>query len=98
MLPMGWAVRLSATATRPHNMLRAGSRPGTIAGMTTPDAEAVAGVRRITLWVADASARARAFYRRSGFRSTGRRQLVRPEEPDHWEAELMLDLSRPTAP
>jgi GNAT superfamily N-acetyltransferase len=213
---MGCVVRLSTTGTRPHNRLRAGRQPGNIAGMTTPDAEAVASVRRVTpdnwavlrrirldalaeapyafgstlagsidhpeqhwrdriaawphfiawagdepiglaaaiaepagadgeqagagtsgnwqlismwvspqarghgvagllvaavgdwaradgadrltLWVADASAPARAFYRRTGFRGTGRRQLVRPEEPDHWEAQLMLDLSRPTAP
>jgi GNAT superfamily N-acetyltransferase len=56
------------------------------------------GADRLTLWVADASARARAFYRRTGFRRTGRRQLVRPEEPDHWEEEQVLDLSGPTAP
>ena len=56
------------------------------------------GADRLTLWVADASARARAFYLRMGFRSTGRRQLVRPEEPDHWEEEQVLDLSPPTAP
>jgi ribosomal protein S18 acetylase RimI-like enzyme len=56
------------------------------------------GADCLTLWVADASARARAFYQRMGFRSTGRRQLVRPEEPDHWEEEQVLDLSRPTAP
>ena len=56
------------------------------------------GAERLTLWVADASARARAFYLRTGFRSTGRRQLVRPEEPDRWEEEQALDLSRPTVP
>jgi GNAT superfamily N-acetyltransferase len=56
------------------------------------------GADRLTLWVTDASARARAFYLRMGFRSTGRRQLVRPEEPDHWEEEQVLDLSPPTAP
>lgn len=50
------------------------------------------GARRLTLWVTDVNARARAFYQRMGFRSTGRRQLVRPEEPDHWEQELALDL------
>jgi GNAT superfamily N-acetyltransferase len=49
--------------------------------------------RRITLWVTDVNERARAFYLRMGFRSTGRRQLVRPEEPDHWEEEQALDLS-----
>ena len=56
------------------------------------------GAESLTLWVADVSARARAFYQRIGFRSTGRRQLVRPEEPDHWEEEQVLDLSRPTSP
>lgn len=48
---------------------------------------------RLTLWVTDVNTRARAFYQRLGFRGTGRRQLVRPEEPDHWEQELALDLS-----
>jgi ribosomal protein S18 acetylase RimI-like enzyme len=51
------------------------------------------GARRLTLWVTDVNTRARAFYQRMGFRSTGRRQLVRPNEPDHWEQELALDLS-----
>jgi len=50
------------------------------------------GAHRLTLWVTDVNTRARAFYQRMGFRSTGRRQLVRPEEPDHWEQELALDL------
>jgi len=47
-----------------------------------------AGVDAITLWVTEVNGRARTFYRRRGFASTGRRQLVRPEEPDHWEEEL----------
>jgi ribosomal protein S18 acetylase RimI-like enzyme len=50
------------------------------------------GARRLTLWVTDVNARAMAFYRRMGFRGTGRRQLVRPEEPDHWEQEQVLEL------
>lgn len=50
------------------------------------------GAHRLTLWVTDANARAIAFYQRMGFRSSGRRQLVRPEEPDHWEQELVLGL------
>ena len=50
------------------------------------------GAGRLTLWVTDVNTRARAFYQRMGFRSTGRRQLVRPEEPDQWEQELALDL------
>ena len=36
--------------------------------------------------------RARAFYGRLGFRPTGARQLVRPDEPGHWEEERALDL------
>jgi ribosomal protein S18 acetylase RimI-like enzyme len=51
------------------------------------------GAKRLTLWVTDVNARAQAFYQRLGFRSTGRRQLVRPDEPDHWEQEQVLDLS-----
>jgi 5'-3' exonuclease/ribosomal protein S18 acetylase RimI-like enzyme len=44
----------------------------------------------LTLWVTDGNDRARAFYRRAGFRSTGRRQQVRPQEPGLWEEEMLL--------
>jgi GNAT superfamily N-acetyltransferase len=50
------------------------------------------GAERVQLWVTDVNLRARAFYRRMGFASTGRRQLVRPHEPDHWEEELVRPL------
>jgi ribosomal protein S18 acetylase RimI-like enzyme len=50
------------------------------------------GADMLVLWVTDVNARGRAFYRRMGFRSTGRRQLVRPTEPDHWEEELARPL------
>lgn len=50
------------------------------------------GAERVQLWVTDVNGRARAFYRRMGFSSTGRRQLVRPEQPDHWEEELVKPL------
>jgi ribosomal protein S18 acetylase RimI-like enzyme len=46
----------------------------------------------VTLWVTEVNDRARAFYRRLGFVPTGHRQVVRPEEPDHWEEELILRL------
>jgi len=46
------------------------------------------GAASVTLWVTDVNGRARAFYRRLGFAPTGGRQLVRPEEPDHFEEEL----------
>jgi GNAT superfamily N-acetyltransferase len=50
------------------------------------------GATRLILWVTDVNERARAFYGRLGFRPTGARQLVRPDEPDHWEEERSLDL------
>jgi ribosomal protein S18 acetylase RimI-like enzyme len=50
------------------------------------------GATSVTLWVTEVNGRARAFYRRLGFVPTGERQLVRPEEPDHWEEELALRL------
>lgn len=50
------------------------------------------GAARLLLWVTDVNERARAFYGRLGFRPTGARQLVRPEEPDHWEEERSMDL------
>jgi ribosomal protein S18 acetylase RimI-like enzyme len=50
------------------------------------------GATRLMLWVTDVNDRGRAFYGRLGFRPTGTRALVRPEEPDHWEEERSLDL------
>ncbi|MGH3300328.1 MAG: GNAT family N-acetyltransferase [Streptosporangiaceae bacterium] len=50
------------------------------------------GATSVTLWVTEVNGRARAFYRRLGFVPTGGRQLVRPEEPSHWEEELTLRL------
>ena len=47
----------------------------------------------LTLWVTDGNDRARAFYRRAGFRSTGRRQQVRPQTPGLWEEEMLLGLA-----
>ena len=51
----------------------------------------------MTLWVTEVNDRARAFYRKFGFQPTGTRQLVRPDEPDHWEEELALRLDQATA-
>ena len=53
-----------------------------------------AGAGTVTLWVTEVNDRARAFYRRLGFAPTGARQLVWPEEPDHWEEELALPARR----
>jgi ribosomal protein S18 acetylase RimI-like enzyme len=52
-----------------------------------------AGAASVTLWVTEVNQRARAFYRRLGFAPTGGRQLVRPEEPEHFEEELSRRLS-----
>jgi GNAT superfamily N-acetyltransferase len=63
--------------------------------------EAIAGAARehgaaaLVLWVTEVNGRARSFYRRLGFRGTGVRQLVRPEEPDHWEEQLIRHLGQP---
>jgi ribosomal protein S18 acetylase RimI-like enzyme len=51
------------------------------------------GFTAVTLWVTEMNGRARAFYRRLGFAPTGGRQLVRPDETDHWEEELTLRLT-----
>jgi ribosomal protein S18 acetylase RimI-like enzyme len=51
-----------------------------------------AGAGRISLWVTEVNHRARALYARLGFEPTGARQLVRPDEPDHWELELASQL------
>jgi ribosomal protein S18 acetylase RimI-like enzyme len=50
------------------------------------------GATQIALWVTDVNLRARAFYRRAGFQVTGQRDLVRPEDPDHWEERMVRDL------
>lgn len=51
------------------------------------------GFTSVTLWVTEVNGRARAFYRRLGFAPTGGRQLVRPDEPDNWEEELVLRIA-----
>ena len=69
------------------------------AGLAERLIDAVAGHARgqnastLTLWVTDGNDRARAFYRRVGFRSTGRRQQVRPQTPGLWEEEMLLALA-----
>jgi ribosomal protein S18 acetylase RimI-like enzyme len=57
------------------------------------DTARASGATRVTLWVTDANPRAQAFYQRMGFHRTGARQVVRPQEPDHWEEERALDLT-----
>lgn len=52
-----------------------------------------AGAIRLTLWAADGNDRARGFYRRYGFRPTGRRQAYqRPDGSTFDEHEFSLDL------
>jgi GNAT superfamily N-acetyltransferase len=50
------------------------------------------GADRVALWVADANPRARAAYRRLGFRLSGERGLLRDDEPDTGEARMTRDL------
>lgn len=50
------------------------------------------GAAALVLWVTEVNGRARSFYQRMGFRGTGARQLVRPDQPDHWEAQLVREL------
>jgi ribosomal protein S18 acetylase RimI-like enzyme len=47
-----------------------------------------AGAATVTLWVTEINHRALALYLRHGFTPTGTRELVRPQEPDHWEMLL----------
>jgi len=49
------------------------------------------GARAVTLWVADGNPRARRFYERLGFRSTGRRQPL-PSAPEVGEEQLRREL------
>jgi GNAT superfamily N-acetyltransferase len=60
--------------------------------------EAVAGHARaegaatLVLWVTEPNSRARSFYQRMGFASTGARQLVRPDEPGCFEVQMARQL------
>ena len=59
---------------------------GAVAGWARAD-----GARTLKLWVADASPRARAFYRRAGFRLTGETGEM-PGDPAAKRHEFSLDL------
>ncbi|HUZ24418.1 MAG TPA: GNAT family N-acetyltransferase [Streptosporangiaceae bacterium] len=50
------------------------------------------GAEQVALWVTEVNPRALAFYRRMGFRETGQRQLVWPDEPGHWEERMVREL------
>jgi ribosomal protein S18 acetylase RimI-like enzyme len=50
------------------------------------------GAVSLVLWVTEVNDRARAFYKRMGFVPTGARQPVRPDEPDHWEEQMIRQL------
>jgi ribosomal protein S18 acetylase RimI-like enzyme len=47
------------------------------------------GAEALVLWVTEINDRARRFYERMGFQPTGVRQVVRPDEPDHWEQQMI---------
>jgi GNAT superfamily N-acetyltransferase len=55
------------------------------------------GARAITLWVTEVNDQARTFYLKRGFRPTGARQPVRPDEPDTLEDEMALRLDQASA-
>lgn len=59
---------------------------GAVAGWARAD-----GARTLKLWVADASPRARAFYHRAGFRTTGETDEM-PGDPGAKQQEFSLDL------
>jgi len=50
------------------------------------------GAVSLVLWVTEVNDRARACYKRLGFVPTGARQPVRPDEPDHWEEQMIRRL------
>jgi ribosomal protein S18 acetylase RimI-like enzyme len=74
-----------------HPDLRGTRTASALADAVCAHARALGG-DRISLWVTEVNERAGAFYARMGFAPTGERQLVRPEEPDHWELQLARDL------
>ena len=47
------------------------------------------GAETLVLWVTEINDRAKRFYQRMGFQPTGARQVVRPDEPDHWELQMI---------
>ncbi|HEY2442513.1 MAG TPA: GNAT family N-acetyltransferase [Streptosporangiaceae bacterium] len=51
------------------------------------------GAANLLLWVADGNDRARDFYLRVGFRSTGRRQPIRPQAPELGEEQMSRSLA-----
>ena len=52
-----------------------------------------AGSTVLVLWVTEVNGRARAFYERLGFGYTGARQLVREDEPGHFEVQMRRELA-----
>jgi ribosomal protein S18 acetylase RimI-like enzyme len=75
-----------------HPDWRAGGVAGRLVDAACGAARA-AGAGEISLWVTEVNTRARSFYARAGFTPTGARQLVRPEEPDHFEVQLARSLT-----
>jgi ribosomal protein S18 acetylase RimI-like enzyme len=50
------------------------------------------GAASLVLWVTEINDRARGFYQKLGFVPTGARQPVRPQEPEHWEEQMIRRL------
>lgn len=50
------------------------------------------GFHQVKLWFTEGNEAAERLYLRHGFKLTGERQHIRPNDPDHWELEMVCEL------